>query len=74
MSSPPQDRLEFWIRFVCGFVFFGLIAGFIVFQYLDALGTLPRLLVWSTVTLAVSVYVARVGDEAWFKLLDFFRG
>lgn len=29
--------------------------------------------VWSVVTIAVSIYTVRIGDQAWHNLLSFFN-
>jgi hypothetical protein len=73
MSDPPQDRLEFWIRFVCAFLFFGFIAALGVLRVIDSWGLLIGIAVWAAVSFAISFYAAKVGDEAWHSLIRFFR-
>lgn len=71
MAEPPRDRSEFWIRFVCGFFFFGLLSGFsmagisVEFQ--------KGLMLWAVITLSASVYVAKVGDQGWVRLCNLFK-
>ena len=73
MSCPPHDKSEFWIRFVCSFLFFGFIVGIGVLRGVDSWGLRTGIAVWAAVSLAISLYVAKVGDEAWHRLLGFFR-
>ena len=73
MSAPPRDSMEFWIRFGCAFVFFGFIFAVILVRYVDGMGLLLGIAVWVVATVAVSCYAARVGDEAWHKLIGGFR-
>ena len=73
METPPHDRAEFWVRFVCGFFFFGSLAGLIGLRFLDSLGAIPTLVGIGCATLVMSIYVARVGDEGWRTLLEKIR-
>jgi hypothetical protein len=72
MSEPPRDRLEFWVRFICAFVFFGLVSGVMIFK--NVTFDQPNLgqLYWALTTLAISLLAARVGDAAWRGLCTFF--
>jgi hypothetical protein len=74
MSDPPKDRSEFWIRFVCSFVFFGIIAAIVLLKYFDSWDLKAVLAVWAGVTLTISFYTTRAGDSAWYHLLGLFRG
>jgi hypothetical protein len=73
MSDPPKDRSEFWIRFTCSFVFFGFVIAIGVLRGVDSWGLPIGFAVWATASLAISIYAAKVGDEAWHSLLGFFR-
>ena len=74
MSNPPQDRSEFWIRFICASLFFGLILGIgILLRSADSWGIPLSFTVWFISTFAIAMYAARIGDEAWKKLLELFR-
>jgi len=73
MSDPPRDRSEFWIRFVCAFLFFGFLAAFAIIRCVDSLGVAAGVGIWAAVVLSISVYAARVGDEAWHHLFDSIR-
>ncbi|MES2922755.1 MAG: hypothetical protein V4819_14470 [Verrucomicrobiota bacterium] len=73
MSNPPSDRWEFWIRFICSFLFFGFIVALGVLRGVDSWGLPAGITVWALATLAISLYAAKVGDEAWHKLLNFLR-
>jgi len=70
MSNPPKDQSEFWIRFVCAALFFGLIMGIWVLRSVDSWGIPMSVAIWATSTLAISLYAAMTGDEAWEKLLN----
>ncbi|MEX2579537.1 MAG: hypothetical protein WD342_10820 [Verrucomicrobiales bacterium] len=73
MSDPPRDGSEFWIRFVCAFVVFGLVATLVIFEFIETLGLAGGAGVWAVIVVALSVYAARVGDEAWRSLFDALR-
>ena len=74
MNISPRDRLEFWVRFTCSFLFFGTIAAVGVLLYaVDSLGIPQSVAVWAVVSLAISLYAAKVGDKAWHRLLSFFQ-
>lgn len=74
MNTPPRDRQEFWIRFICSFLFFGTIAAVgVILHALDRLGIPVSIAIWALVTLSVSFYAAKVGDDAWHKILSFFH-
>ncbi|MES2441171.1 MAG: hypothetical protein V4584_19060 [Verrucomicrobiota bacterium] len=73
MSDPPGDRAEFWIRFVCAFLFFGVLAAAAIMQFADSMGIAQGAAVWAVIVISISVYAARVGDEAWHKLIGAIR-
>jgi hypothetical protein len=76
MSQPPRDRFEYWIRFTCAFFFFGVVLGLggIAIQFLgEGLSPATMAMFWGGATLACSLYAARVGDDAWRKLLELIR-
>lgn len=72
MSEPPKDRSEYWVRFVCAFLFFGLIAGLVLLRVVSPVGP-GGIGVWLLVTISISLYAARVGDEAWEELIKTIR-
>jgi hypothetical protein len=74
MSNPPRDRSEFWIRFVCAFVFFGFIIALGILKFADSWGITGSVAIWAVASLAISLYAAKIGDEAWYQLLDFLFG
>lgn len=73
MTNPPAEPFVFWLRFLCGFLFFGVISLLIGLRSFDSSGTLPTLAICILATLLLSLYVARVGDEGWKSLCNFFR-
>ena len=73
MSSPPYDKSEFWIRFVCGFVVFGIVFGLFALRFVDTIGSTVTLVAVAVATLSASFYVARVGDSGWRDLFDSLR-
>ena len=70
MSELPRDREEFWIRFICAFLCFGLLAALLMLRRIDELGISAGLGIWLMVVLFMSFYAARVGDQAWVKLVN----
>ena len=71
MSSPPVDRSEFWIRFVCGFLFFGIFNSLIGLRFFAySTGLVPTMVGAVVITLAMSLFVARIGDEGWYTLIN----
>lgn len=73
ITKPLEDSFAFWLRFVCGLLFFGTITLLIGLRSLDSAGITPTLVVCLLTTLLLSFYVAQVGDKGWIKLLNFFR-
>jgi hypothetical protein len=71
MSRPPIDQAEFWIRFGCGFLFFGMICALLGLRVVDSAGLIPTLAGCVILSSAMSFYVARIGDEGWRKLAAF---
>ncbi len=66
--------MKFWVRFTCSFLFFGTIAAIgIILYVLDPLGIPKSIAIWAVVSLANSYYAAKVGDEAWRRILSFFH-
>ena len=73
MNTPPRDREEFWIRFVCAFLFFGFLAALLIVRFIDFLGIAQGLGLWAVVVLTVSLYAAKVGDQAWHNIIESIR-
>ncbi len=73
MSDSSFDWEEFWIRFVCSFLFFGFIFALGLLRYVEDTGWILGGVIWTVLTVGVSIYAAKVGDEAWHKLLDGLR-
>lgn len=74
--NSPQGRATYWIRFVCSFLFFGLIIAAILLRVM--VRTIDEQLwlfgaLWLFFTLITSHYLARKGDAGWHKLLNPFR-
>jgi hypothetical protein len=69
MSEAPKDSFEFWTRFVCAFVFFGIVLGLVAFYFLIDHELVPVVLVAVVVNVLVSWYTACHGDKAWEKVL-----
>lgn len=73
--TPPPDRITYWVRFVCSFLFFGIVIAAIllrimmrtIHEELWLFGTL-----WLVITLGTSHYLACKGDSGWRNLLDKF--
>jgi len=65
-APPKTDWLEFWVRFVCGFLFGGLIGIRLSLDFLDSLGG------FVAADLAVAVgcglAAARYGDKFWYSV------
>jgi len=70
--TPPMDRAEYWIRFVCAFIVFGAITALFLLRYTNTFsaGYLATTLLF---TVLISIYAARTGDEAWHRIVNFFR-
>jgi hypothetical protein len=66
-APPKTDWLEFWVRFVCGFLFGGLVGIRLSIDFLDSLGG------FVAADLAVAVVcglaAARYGDKFWYSVL-----
>jgi hypothetical protein len=73
MGEPPCDREEFWIRFICAFLCFGLLTS-LMLRYIHELGIFAGLGIWMLLVLTMSSYAARVGDHAWRKLVNLMFG
>ena len=73
MSNPPHDRLEFWIRFGCAFIFSGAILFLLGLRIVDQTGLIPGVCGWAVSVTAISVYAALRGDSAWEFLINLFR-
>ena len=54
-------------------MFFGIIDALVILRCEDGWGLKTGIAVWAAVTTGISMYAARVGNEAWGSLLDFFR-
>lgn len=73
MSKPPIDLLEFWIRFLCSFLFFGFLFALLLLRFMDTLGWFGSLGAWLTITSTISLYAARTGDDAWSRIISCLR-
>jgi hypothetical protein len=73
MSDRPFDWLEFWIRFGCAFVFFGFLFALLLLRFADSTGLPLGIVIWMTSTVVVCIYAARVGDEAWHRIINALR-
>lgn len=70
-TLPKTDRLEFWVRFVCGSLF-GLFVGFRLMLYLFDLPTIPLALIVGGTVLGCGFCAARYGDEFWRSVLRYW--
>jgi len=72
--SAPGNSFEFWIRFICAFLVFGVLACFVMMRVFSSIGS-PAVGVasWFLTTTSSSVYAARHGDSAWVKIINFIR-
>ncbi len=70
--TPPLDRTEYWIRFVCAFMVFGILTVLFSLRFMDSFEW-KYFVVALLISGLISMYAARVGDEAWHKLIHFFR-
>lgn len=65
-APPKTDWLEFWVRFVCGFLFGGLVGIRLWIEFLDNFGG------FVAADLAVAVVcglaAARYGDKFWYSV------
>jgi hypothetical protein len=65
-TFPKTDRLEFWVRFVCGALFGALVSIRLVLDLFDQ----PAVLVMSIVAavLGFGFAAARYGDKFWYSI------
>lgn len=66
-----MDRSEYWIRFVCAFIVFGLLSFFSLFEWIGSFGF------WGVglhffILLGVCHYAAKHGDEVWRSFLSWW--
>ncbi len=73
MNKPPRDREEFWVRFGCAFLFFGFLAALLIVRYLDSLGIAQGIGLWTIIVISISLYAAKVGDQAWHNIIESIR-
>jgi hypothetical protein len=73
MSHPPRDRSEFWIRFTFAFLFFGFLVALVIIRFLDSMEMAQGVGIWAVVSISISIYAAKVGDDAWHRLIDALR-
>jgi len=73
VNKPPTDWLGFWIRFGCSFIFFGFIFALGFLRFVDHTGLLFGSLIWAMLTIGISIYAAKAGDEAWHKIINALR-
>jgi hypothetical protein len=71
MPDPPRDRLEFWVRFVCGGLFGFVISGLIWLRMFD-LTEFGWLGIPAT-SLICAFAAVRFGDDFWASLRFLFR-
>jgi hypothetical protein len=66
-TLPKTDRLEFWVRFVCGALFGALVSLRLVLEFFDQ----PAVLAVGVVgaILAFGFAAARYGDKFWYSIL-----
>lgn len=65
-----KDRLEFWVRFVCAFLFFGLLAGGLALRFMHEYGVGRTFWISLIFTLLVSTWLAWKGDAGWKTILS----
>jgi hypothetical protein len=70
MNDHPFDWLEFWIRFGCAFVFFGLLFALLMLRFIDSIGLPLGIAMWIASTVGTGIYAARVGDDAWHRIIN----
>jgi hypothetical protein len=65
-APPKTDWLEFWVRFVCGFLFRGLVGIRLLIEFLDNFGGF----VAADLAMAVGcgLAAARYGDKFWYSV------
>ncbi len=70
-TDPPRDRLEFWVRFVCGALFGTALAVMLVWRFLpDAAFTWVA---FPAGAVLLGFAAAFWGDRFWEALLNMFR-
>lgn len=72
-KKKPRDWFGFWVRFSCAVLFFGLLFAFILMRYVEDTGLSLGITIWIISTVSAGIYVARVGDDAWNKMIDTLR-
>jgi hypothetical protein len=65
------DRLEFWVRFVCG-SFLGLFVSFRLILYAFDRLTIPAAITVASVVLGCGFGAARYGDKFWHSILKYW--
>ncbi len=65
-APPKTDWLEFWVRFVCGFLFGGLVGIRLSLDFLDSLGGFVA--VDLVVAVGCGLAAARYGDKFWYSV------
>ncbi len=71
MVDRPRDKLEFWVRFVCGAVFGTLLGLLLVWPFLPDVA-----MSWFTLLIGVLFFglvAALWGDRFWHFILGLFR-
>ena len=64
MKGGAEDWFEFWIRLVCGLLFFGPLLALITFRYAHDIGLIQGAGITLLVTLPLCLFVARGGSRA----------
>lgn len=70
-AVPKTDRLEFWVRFVCGSLL-GFFVSFRLFLYAFDRLTIPAALMMAGVVLGCGLGAARYGDKFWYSILRYW--
>lgn len=70
--EPPRDRQEFVIRFAFAAVFFGFVVALAGLRFVESFSW-SAVAGWAAITAGISTFAAWHGDEAWRKLIGFFR-
>jgi hypothetical protein len=63
-APPKTDWLEFWVRFVCGFLFGGLVGIRLWIEFLDNFGGF----VAADLAVGCGLAAARYGDKFWYSV------
>lgn len=70
-ALPKTDRLEFWVRFVCGSLL-GLFVSFRLILYAFDRLTTPAAITVAGVVFGCGFGAARYGDKFWYSILKYW--